>query len=330
MYNLLFDEDQTMIADAVGEFLRAELPLERLRPGAKPADQAAVMQGMAGLGWFGIGLPEAAGGSGLGIAEEILVQRECGRHLVTPDVLATVLAGHIENAAGNVEAASRFARGDRIASLGVRFGEGDDEALLVDWDSENAAVLRDGDALGVIDHLAIADVRAEECVDDSVSLARCRIANSFAGGDGRCALRADILAAASLAGLASGACDLAVNYATVREQFGNPIGSFQAIKHRCADMAVRFRLAWYQTCLAALKFGADQPDAPLQAASAFVLASQAARENGKACIQLHGGIGFQAECDAHWFLKRAVVYDLAGGGEAAHIETILAAPEVAW
>ena len=82
-----------------------------------------------------------------------------------------------------------------------------------------------------------------------------------------------MLLAASLVGLAGHACDLAVDYAKIREQFGKPIGTFQAIRHRCADMGVRQRLSWYQTSLACLKLEAGAPDAPLQIASAMLLAA---------------------------------------------------------
>jgi alkylation response protein AidB-like acyl-CoA dehydrogenase len=140
------------------------------------------------------------------------------------------------------------------------------------------------------------------------------------------AARAQVLLAAALVGLAEHACDLAVEYAKVREQFGKPIGSFQAIKHRCADMAVRQRLAWYQTSLACLKLENGAPDAALHVASAKLLAAEAAHENGRACVQIHGGIGFQAECDAHWFLKRARVYDQAGGDIDRQAAVVLAAP----
>ena len=131
-----------------------------------------------------------------------------------------------------------------------------------------------------------------------------------------------MLLAAGLTGIAEHACDLTVEYAKVREQFGQMIGSFQAVKHRCADMVVRARLAWYQTALACLKIETGTVDGALQAAAAKITAAQAAHENGRAAIQLHGGIGFQSECDAHWFMKRSHLYDQAGGSmliQARHI-----------
>jgi alkylation response protein AidB-like acyl-CoA dehydrogenase len=88
MWNLLLNEDERMIADSVREYLARELPIERLRPKAAGVDLAQLRAEMVGLGWFAVGLPEEAGGSGLGLVEEMLVQRECGRYLVSPGVLA--------------------------------------------------------------------------------------------------------------------------------------------------------------------------------------------------------------------------------------------------
>ena len=117
-----------------------------------------------------------------------------------------------------------------------------------------------------------------------------------------------------------------MEYAKVRTQFGKPIGSFQAVKHRCADMGLRMRLARYQTSLAALKVQAGSPDMPVQVASAAYNAIVAAHENARAAVQMHGGIGFQAECDVHWFVKRAHVYEQLAGGLQAQCHDIISQP----
>lgn len=339
MYDLLLNEDETMIVDSVREFLGKELSLERLRSHATPLDHAAVWREMSALGWLGIGLPESVGGSGLGIVEEILIQRECARCLVTPNVLATVLAGHVAMIADDEDAAFRLVRGETMASLGIATSDdapgGRQTISMLDWDGTGPVVSWTEEGMGLFDSSAVAALESADCLDESVTLNTGHVTLEdqirFVSADAQpLRLRADILIAAALVGLAANACDLAVEYAKLREQFGRPIGSFQAIKHRCADMAVRQRLAWYQTCLAALKYRVGADDVGLQVASAFLLASEAARANGRACIQIHGGIGFQAECDAHRFLKRALVYDLVGGGEKAHADLIITAPEPAW
>jgi alkylation response protein AidB-like acyl-CoA dehydrogenase len=339
MWDLLPSEDERMIAGSVRDYLAGELPLERLRPAAGPVDPARAWRGMAELGWFGVGLPEAAGGGGLGLVEEMLIQRECGGHLVSPMALATVLAGHVAHHAGDAAFAAELAAGSAPVALTIDAGparEGTSrEVIALDWMGGERLHYWNAQGMGLFDGAAFADVRAGDCFDESLSLHAGRLASDRAAlwvttDERPLALHAQVLLAAALVGLAEQACELAVGYAKVREQFGKPIGSFQAIKQRCADMAVRQRLSWHQTSLAALKLAAGAEDAALQVASAKLLAAEAAHENGRACVQIHGGIGFQSECDAHWFLKRARVYDQAGGAMAEQRRRIIAADAPAW
>ena len=339
MNDLLLSEDEAMIAGAVREFLEGELPIERLRPNARPTDLAAAWQGMAELGWFGVGLPESAGGSGLGLVEEMLIQRDCGRHLVSPKVLATMLAGHVAHHAGDNALATRFASGAATAALTIDTApkaEGEVRPVLaVDRDGSEALLYWNEDGKGLFDAGSLDPAKRADCIDESVILHSGELSHSSAtawvdASQAPLARRADVLLAAALVGLAEHACNLAVEYAKIREQFGKVIGSFQAVKHRCADMAVRHRLAWYQTCLAALKLQAGANDAPLQVASAKLLAAEAAQENGEAGIHIHGGVGFQSECDAHWFVKRALIYDQAGGSMQLQAERVIAEPQPEW
>ncbi|MFI4982942.1 MAG: acyl-CoA dehydrogenase family protein, partial [Nevskiales bacterium] len=334
MYDLLLNADEAMIEASVKDFLADRLPLARLRPAAARHDRQVFWQEMAQLGWFGSGLPESVGGAGLGLTAEVLIHRECGRHLATPNVIASMLAGHIALAVGEPNLAARVARGEAQASLAIGQPSGQGQAYVLDREGADYIVAWGDWGIGLFDHSALADTSCGDSLDDSISLSAAELAPGGAlhmlAGDQPLARRGELLLAAAQVGLATGASDLAVGYAAMREQFGKPIGSFQAIKHRCADMAVRQRLAWYQTCHAALKLVAGADDAALQVASALLLASEAARENARACIQIHGGIGFQAECDAHWFIKRAFVYDLAGGSEQLQAARVLSAPEPAW
>jgi alkylation response protein AidB-like acyl-CoA dehydrogenase len=331
MWNLLPSDDERMIAEAVREFLAAEQPLARLRPGASATD---AWPAMAELGWFGMGLPEAAGGGGLGLVTEAQIQRECGRYLVSPSVLSTVLAGHVAWHADGVALDGIEAAGLPRVCMAIDAEPGrtgsERSVLVFDWNGADSLLFWNEDGMGLFGPEALAGAGNERCFDESISL----VSGSLLLGQARhwvsaetapLAARAQVLLAAALVGLAEHACDLAVEYAKVREQYGKPIGSFQAIKHRCADMAVRQRLAWYQTSLACLKLEAEAGDAALQVASAKLLAAEAAHENGRACVQIHGGIGFQAECDAHWFLKRARVFDQAGGDIGRQAAVVLGA-----
>jgi alkylation response protein AidB-like acyl-CoA dehydrogenase len=119
------------------------------------------------------------------------------------------------------------------------------------------------------------------------------------------ALHLQLLAAAYGVGCADAALDMAAEYAKIREQFERPIGWFQALKHICSDMAVRCAVARSQLYYAACALDASEADAAFHIASAKQLADQAALENGRANIQVHGGIGMTDEAYPHLCLKRA-------------------------
>jgi alkylation response protein AidB-like acyl-CoA dehydrogenase len=333
MWDLLLDDEQTMIAETVRDYLAAEQPLERLRPNAPPRDLAGDRASMAGLGWLGVGLPEAVGGSGLGLVEEMLVARECGRFIVSPSVLATVVAAHIALHAGDGAMAAELVAGRTAAALAIP--SGDRQAYAFDWSPADMLLLWSEDGIGLFDPAAFAGAVSDTCLDDSVTMHSGKLdladARQWAGEDAApLRRRAEVLLAANLFGLAEQACTVTSEYAKVREQFGKPIGAFQAVKHRCADMAVAYHMGWYQTSLACLKVAADAPDAALQVAAAKLYTAHAAHENCRAAIQMHGAIGYQAECDAHWFMKRAHLYDQTGGNMALQARRVVSAPSPLW
>ena len=125
---------------------------------------------------------------------------------------------------------------------------------------------------------------------------------------------ADLLDALASGQIAAATLDMAVNYAQIRQQFGAPIGSFQAIKHYCTDMAMHVQAAKDSVSFAAVAMAQGRSDARFQAASALVVALRAAFFNTGKNIQIHGGMGFSAECDAHLYLKRAHVLETLAGG----------------
>ncbi len=339
MWNIHLNDDETMIADSVREFLSSELPIERLRPNGAPVDQAKVRSEIHQLGWIGIGLPESVGGSGLGLVEEMLIQREYGRYLVSPSLMATVLAAHVAIHAGEAELARELIAGTTSAALAIAASpEAPADpcaAYALDWNGSELLLFWNEEGMGLFDASAFAGAVVAECLDDSLTM-HCgnlvlhRPRGWVSAKAQPLALRAQVLLSAGLVGLAGHACDLAVEYAKVREQFGKQIGSFQAVKHRCADMGLRSRLSWYQTSLACLKVQHGAADAPLHVASAKLVAARAAHENGRAGIQIHGGMGFQSECDAHWFMKRAHVYDQAGGAMRLQSKRVMSQPSPLW
>ena len=207
MYDLLLNQDETMIVASVREFLEAELPIERLRPGAKPIDHDAVWQGMADLGWFGAGLPESAGGSGMGIVAEMLIQRECGRNLVSPMVLATMLACRVAHESGKDDLVEAFVSGEIAAALAIDAAPLADgtirKVLAPDWDGEQALLFWCEDGMGLFDAASLGSPELSDCIDGSVTLHAGDLAAHCAScwidaSQAPLARRADILLAAGL------------------------------------------------------------------------------------------------------------------------------------
>ena len=122
--------------------------------------------------------------------------------------------------------------------------------------------------------------------------------------------------AAEQIGGAAKCLDLAVEYAKVREQFGRPIGSFQAIKHKCANLLLEVESGRSAVYHASAAVAGHQPDAALAAALAYAYCSQAFTHAAKECIQIHGGIGYTWEHDAHLYLRRAKSSELLFGPPA--------------
>jgi len=316
--DLTLSDDQRMIEDGVRDFLHGRLPVERLREPQNHGGTAerALWQELTELGLFGLGCAEQDGGLGMGFAEEALAARALGLILASPVVLAQLSAPHITTdptlraalIAGTTKAAFANYLGDGAAHL--IDGDGAEQVLLL---SPEGAILLPRSSLGA------AEVATG--MDETVSLARLSVSVDLPA---RCSGtdRTSLLISAYLTGIAQAATTMAVEYAKTREQFGQPIGAFQAIKHQCADMASRASAAEAQGFFSAVAFGNGLDDAS-EIAAARMLASRAAIENAKANIQIHGGMGFTAECDAHLFLKRAHLMALLGSSRAAERHRLL-------
>ncbi|MET0371503.1 MAG: acyl-CoA dehydrogenase family protein [Sphingobium sp.] len=292
-------ETEEAVRAASETFLRDHFPLAEAR--ARPRGAWAAM---AGMGWFGIALPEEAGGIGLGFGAEALVFAELGRFLAPIGAIAGAVAARIAQDAGDAALATAIAEGGLRVALGLAGSDGTVRAL----DAEEADLLVLTDGAGGAIHAMPGDITTVPCLDLSVRQAivpapaaspRARVTGPLP------AQHQQIAAAAFALGCAEAARDMAVDYAKIREQFGKPIGSFQALKHICADMAVRCSTARAQLLYAALALEAGRNEAAFHVAAAKRLAQQAALDNGRANIQVHGGIGMTDEADAHLTLKRA-------------------------
>jgi len=253
-------------------------------PGAHPPRlDRGLWREFGELGFFSMRLSEADGGAGLGLPEAVLAFEEAGRALVPGPLIATHLA------AGEVPGA---AEGEVVvAAADGRLVEWLDEADVVRRGAEGAVPMKSVDPLTSL-HRVPAPART-----DPVAV---------------------LLTAAEQLGTATRVCELAVQHARTREQFGQPIGAFQAVKHLCAQMLVRAEVARAAVYAAAVT--ADRADI----AAARLLADEAAERGARDCLQVHGGMGFTWESEVHLHLKRAWVRAQRGGG-ATESEELLAA-----
>ncbi|MGA2519923.1 MAG: acyl-CoA dehydrogenase family protein [Acidimicrobiales bacterium] len=303
-------EDEQALAEGVRRLCAGRFPLERVRAGeGGPSvfDEAGWSE-LAEAGVFALRLPEADGGLGLPTSAAAVVFEELGRALVPGPLLASHLAASVVpgSAEGKVVVGAV-----RRPGAGARAGASAPPIVVEHLGSLGALVVVGDDGLAVVDPADLDAVPVQRSLDPLTPL--WRVAELPAGqqvGDARDAARwrrdARILGGALLVGLAGATVDLAVAYAKDREQFGKPIGSFQAVKHLCADMLVRAEVA--RAAVHAAAVTVDQPDVGDEeraAAGAALLAAEAAIANGRTCIQVHGGMGFTWEVPAHLYLMRA-------------------------
>jgi alkylation response protein AidB-like acyl-CoA dehydrogenase len=299
--------DQVTLAADLGASLASLLPLSRLRESEE--ENANTWTALRDLGVFDISIPEEQGGVGLGIVEEALIAIELGRRVVAPSVLATIGAARLPFASERSPTPA-----ERRVAAGHRHGN---RVVFVDDSGANQLLIRNASGAALFERPT-----SSRLIDDK--LWSCRLLETaglrkpLAEADAGQALRLRLIEAAALAGLAQAALAMAVEYAGIRHQFGRPIGSQQAVKHHCANMALWSRLACDQVSFAAVALDDRRDDATLQVESAFFIAGSAAIDNASKNIQVHGGIGFSDEADPHRLLKRArLQVEIAGGLEAA-------------
>jgi alkylation response protein AidB-like acyl-CoA dehydrogenase len=316
--DLLPSPEQEEIVASAASFLATALPTQRTRllMGEASNVDEKVWLAAADLGWFGLGLPSELGGVGCGLADEVLLFREIGRSLAGGPFLATALAARVAAYGGNRQLGNEIGQGARVG-MGVLGAEsrldrsgvvgtlhlvdGDDTELVLIATQERAALFARADLGGLT---------VLECIDPTARLSRATTAGAapvvaVAADVDPVGLRGSVLVAAELTGIAEATAVLSAEHAKNRIQFGRPIGVNQAVKHPCADMAVRAELAWAQTTVAALAVDEGRTDAELQCLSALVVAADAAERNAAATVQVLGGMGFTFEHDANLYVKRA-------------------------
>jgi alkylation response protein AidB-like acyl-CoA dehydrogenase len=319
---LTLNGDETGIIEAASAFLEGAIPLARLHCcGATPDLNDHIRQQLAQLGWFGITLPAEMGGSGLSSVEHVLFLREVGRRCGPLDILAQGLAALVATEAGTREA---LLEGRVIVALAVTDGE--DLRILGRPDAQLAVqVMSQGARLIDLSREAFEE---RPSLDPAVSMRMLRPAVlrvAAASADGSVARLARLGAAAMLIGVAEAALDLIVAYAKVRQTFGRPIGAYQAVRHPCAEMALRAEAARCQLWFAAAAMREGRRDVDAHIDAAKHLANEAAVINADVDIQLHGGIGVTDEHDAHLLLKHALLLSRLFGSRRALLMNLLEA-----
>jgi alkylation response protein AidB-like acyl-CoA dehydrogenase len=313
-------DDQQALAEAATDLLDGRAPITVVRAamerGGRPDPD--LWSAMVDQGWCGLAVPESLGGVGLGWVEAAVVLEQVGAHVAPAPILGQLVA---LDALATTEFGPALVAGDLVATVAVRL----DEPVVYAPDAD-IVVVAESDRLVTID-LRGHQPAAEPAMDLTRTLGWLR-ADALAssprldiGGAEAITRHLDVAAvayAAELLGLAQRALDLSVAYARERVQFGRPIGSFQAVKHRCADMLVdvegmRSAVYWAAWCVAV-----GDGDASVAASTAKCWCSDAADRVMASALQVHGGIGFTWENDVHLYLKRAHLDGLSFGDATFH------------
>jgi len=298
--DLTLSDDLRQILDAAQSMLDTHYPVNRLRDGG----HTDALAPLAEFGTFLLSQPEAEGGAGFSVVEEALLHAAFGRHLLSPSVIAMAVATRVARETGRDDLAERIGSGEALVCAGIAATKG---TLLVEPNGAAHALVRDAGGLTLC---ALDGAPRENVTSMGHGRPMARMttpvssANDARAGEDTVRTH-DLLCAAQLLGVAAGARDLAVDYAQIREQFGRPIGSFQAIKHHCANMTIGVEMVSAQLDMAAIALRDGAEDAAFQVAALARLARRVALDNARLGIQIHGGIGFSAEADAQLYLKQA-------------------------
>jgi alkylation response protein AidB-like acyl-CoA dehydrogenase len=309
------NEDQKEIKSVARELLGARSTWPRVREAAIAGEyDEALWSEIVELGWPGIAVSEENGGQGLGIVELAVLLEELGYACAAVPFLSTAVAAAIIDRSSNgdlLEHLPGLLRGETRVGVG-RAG------LIVDGAGGPAALLIDDGRLKGVDSNR----------EPLVTIDPTRRFGRMAGGSFAGSWNADTAEAgaalvttaisAELVGVCQRALEMTLEYVKDRKQFGVPVGSFQAVAHRCAQMLLHTESIRSTAYHAAWAADADPERLTEAAALAGAAAATGGREVTASAIQAHGGIGFTWEADVHWLYKRAEVDRALLGGAGIH------------
>ncbi len=326
-------QDQQEIQRTARELLAERARPERVREHAESGRLDEVLwRELCELGWPGIAVAERYGGQGLGRVELSILCEELGRSLAPVALLPSVLASTVIELAGSEDQRARLlpglASGETIGALGSA-REGVAELVVGAPGAQLLVLLEDGAARVLNDGQA--EIELVESIDPTRPAARVSapvgageaLAGDVSGGIDR----ALVAIASELVGVCDRALAMTVAYVKERKQFGVPVGSYQAVSHRCAQMLLDTEKARATTAFASWAADADPERLGEAAAMAKAASSEAGVEVTASAIQAHGGIGFTWEADVHWLYKRALLDAAMLGGakpQRARLAGILA------
>jgi alkylation response protein AidB-like acyl-CoA dehydrogenase len=317
-------DDQREIQRTARELLAERARPERVREHAEGRRlDGDLWHELCELGWPGIAIAEAHGGQGLGLVELSILCEELGRTVAAVPFLPTAMAAATIEQAGSEEQCARWlpglARGESVAALGTE-RDGIAELVVGAPGAQVLVLVQEGDLRARVCACEEVQIEPVESIDPTRPAARVSAA-SDAGepleGDVQGGLdRALVAIASELVGVCERALAMTVAYVKERKQFGVPVGSYQAVSHRCAQMLLDTEKARSTTAFAAWAADADPQRLGESAAMAKAAASDAGVEVTASAIQAHGGIGFTWEADVHWLYKRALLdASLLGGAK---------------
>lgn len=358
--NFGFNADQKSLGDTIAQRLRDFPAL--LNPDPAEALDAEVWDALTDLGLFCLILPENDGGVGLSLVDIALGCEALGASLAPlivsstliasdiivrfgsatqkADLLPAIASGEVKIAIAVLEAEQGYDPEDvqtavsagRLNGRKILVGGGQDADVFLTLVSHN-----DRPALYLVDRKAggvtvrpHSDLDASsglcEIVFDAVSVTDAPLgAPVTEGAVERLVDAGSAVYAAMQVGIAARMLDASVEYAKTREQFGRPIGSFQSIKHRCADAAVALEAGRSAAYYAVWALAEDAPDRARACSMAKAYCGEVSRDVCNEAIQIHGGMGFTWELGLHRFLRRAKVMEHAFGNQVWHYERVLTA-----
>jgi alkylation response protein AidB-like acyl-CoA dehydrogenase len=353
-----FSADQEQLRAAVRSFMEKEAPTEYVRQMAEHDDTGitpAVWQQIVDLGWTGVLVPEECGGLGLGLVDAVVVQEEMGRAVFPgPFFSSAILATLAARALGLTDRLTALANGtergtvaldeagsgsplDRVRvradGRGNRYRVDGVKPMVMDAGSADWALVlartREGLRTFLVER---PETEATPSLDITRKFARLELdatrgeAVGPAGDQTRLWQRvlddAAVLLAAELIGVSEAANALALDYAQARVVFDKPLSKFQVTRHKAVDMLHRIEMAKVGVHYAAWASDVEAPDREATAAMAKSYTAEAANYVTAECIQIHGGVGYTWECDAHVYLRRAKVDDLLLGAQAWQRERV--------